>query len=341
MFNQNFSIAGIGRMGIVHLEAAIRNNLTVRVIFDSDSQKARDALSTLGLSDVLVASNMEEFARLSSGDLIAIATTSPTHLELIRLVAESGSSKIVCEKPIVNSFNEILALRRLVEKFNLQIAVNHQMRFLEQYSRIRDWQDECGLGRMITMSVSAANFGLGMNATHYFEAFRWLTNEKIGQITGWVHTQSTSNVRGSQFFDYAGTLIGFNPSGTKLFIDFPEQAGHQVIVVYTFEFGKITVNELLGEAIINVRSKEFLELPSTRYGSPDSRFVKSFTSINLVDSTSLIYANLIHGGDYPTWEDGAYAVQCSMAAILSSNEGGKPIDVTSSSLIDLGLLTWP
>ena len=127
----------------------------------------------------------------------------------------------------------------------------------------------------------------------------------------------------------------------KLFIDFPEQAGHQVIVVYTFEFGKITVNELLGEAIINVRSKEFLELPSTRYGSPDSRFVKSFTSINLVDSTSLIYANLIHGGDYPTWEDGAYAVQCSMAAILSSNEGGKPIDVTSSSLIDLGLLTWP
>ena len=124
MFNQNFSIAGIGRMGIVHLEAAIRNNLTVRVIFDSDSQKARDALSTLGLSDVLVASNMEEFARLSSGDLIAIATTSPTQLELIRLVAESGSSKIVCEKTIVNSFNEILALRRLVEKFNFTIMFN-------------------------------------------------------------------------------------------------------------------------------------------------------------------------------------------------------------------------
>ena len=82
----------------------------MRVIFDSDSQKARDALSTLGLSDVLVASNMEEFARLSSGDLIAIATTSPTHLELIRLVAESGSSKIVCEKPIGRY------LRKLVNK---------------------------------------------------------------------------------------------------------------------------------------------------------------------------------------------------------------------------------
>lgn len=340
-FNQNFSIAGIGRMGTVHLEAAIRSNLTPKVVFDTDSQKARDALSTLGLSDVLVASDIKEFARLSSGDLVTIATTSPAHLELIRLVAESGSSMIVCEKPLVNSLEEILVLRGLVEKYNLQIAVNHQMRYLEQYTKIREWQDEYGLGQMTTMSVSAANFGLGMNGTHYFEAFRWLTNEQIIQITGWVHTQSTPNVRGSQFFDYAGTLIGFNPSGAKLFIDFPEKAGHQVVVVYTFEFGKITVNELLGEAIINVRSQEFFELPSTRYGSPDSRFEKRFASINLVDSTSLIYSNLIHGGDYPTWEDGAYAVQCSMAAILSSNEGGKPIDVASSSLDDLGLLTWP
>ena len=278
-------------MGMVHLEAAMKSNLTPRVVFDSDSQRARDALSTLRLSDVLVASDINEFARLSSGDLITIATTSPAHLELIRMAAESGSSLIVCEKPIVNSFDEILALRGLVEKYNLQIAVNHQMRYLEQYTKIREWQDGYGLGRMTTMSVSAANFGLGMNATHYFEAFRWLTNEKIRQITGWVHTQSAPNVRGSQFYDYAGTLIGFNPSGAKLFIDFPEQAGHQVVVVYTFEFGKITVNELLGEAIINVRSEEFLKLPSTRYGSPDSQFEKSFASVNLVDSTSLIYSH--------------------------------------------------
>jgi predicted dehydrogenase len=328
-------------MGRVHLQAALENNLKIKVLFDVNQRLAAEIIDDFNLSGVSIANNINEFAELSSGHIIGIATTSPVHLQLITAVAKAGSTEIICEKPLLNSFSEVAKLNNLVTANRLRIAVNHQMRYMQQYTKILEWTEEFELGKLLSMSVSAANFGLGMNGTHYFEAFHWLTGDSLETISGWVAPQSTPNVRGSEFFDYAGTLIGFTTTGRKLFLDFPEDAGHQIVVVYNFELGKIIMNELLGEAWINVRNHESRLLPTFRYGLKNESHTRTVQSVDLTSTTSALYSDFLKNGDYPSWERGARAVICSLAAVLSSTRGGQPVNVSSVDLDTVGSLSWP
>jgi predicted dehydrogenase len=338
---KRFSLAGLGRMGRVHLAVAIENSLEINILFDADTSLAEKIISDFEIPNARIAGNVDEFAALSAGDIIGIATTSPAHLEIMQKVALAGSTLVVCEKPLVNSYREIEILSNLVLNHNLKIAVNHQMRYMDQYKKILEWQKEFALGKLLTMSVNAPNFGLGMNGTHYFEAFRWLVGEEIENISGWVNPQSIPNARGAQFYDYAGTVLGFTPSGSKLFLDFPEEAGHQIIVTYTFETGKITVNELKGSAYINARNEEDRDLPSHRYGLRDNFSERVVESVDLQSITHSVYVSFLATQDYPDWKNGCYAVRCALASILSAQDQNSPKKVNSSELDFIGALSWP
>lgn len=74
-----------------------------------------------------------------------------------------------------------------------KLAVNHQMRFMEQYTNIKGLIDAAEFGGLRSMVVTAGNFGLAMNGSHYFEAFRYLTGESIAQISAWFDPSNVPN----------------------------------------------------------------------------------------------------------------------------------------------------
>jgi predicted dehydrogenase len=248
---------------------------------------------------------------------------------------------MVCEKPLATSVSELSRISELVKIHELKIAVNHQMRFMDQYRLVRDLQKEHNLGELCTMSVNGANFGLGMNATHYVEAFYWLTGDEIDKVSGNVRKQGRPNVRGNEFYDYAGHMVLQGLSGSILFLDFQEKLSHHVLVVYNFEFGKIVVNELLGILTIDSRSGHELTEPSFRYGLQNNHIQVQIQPTELIKSTTELYARVLEGSDYPTHLDGERTVRSAMAAILSTELDGLPVKLSDSRLGQMENLTWP
>lgn len=340
MDKKTFSLIGAGRMGQNHLQVALNLGMEVVSVYDV-SRESLTSISKRLPESTLLTTDLRDFIKSPIADLTTIATTSPSHSELIESLASAGREVIVCEKPLATSVSELTRISGLVSKFNLRVAVNHQMRFMDQYQLIKKYQSDHQLGKLCTMNVSGANFGLGMNATHYIEAFHWLVGEEITSISGNVKKQHMPNVRGNQFYDYAGYLIAQAGSDSLLFLDFQESIGHQVLVVYNFEFGKIAVNELVGTLTLDCRIVGDLREPSFRYGMPNFHAEATIKPAELLQSTTELYSQVLLGADYPSHLDGERAVRVALASILSTQLEGAKVRMDDPGLDKLDRLSWP
>jgi predicted dehydrogenase len=340
MDKKTFSLIGAGRMGQNHLQVALNLGMEIISVYDV-SNDSLSSISKLLKSPATLTTNLNEFLNTQRADVTTIATTSPSHSEFIELLANHGRKVIICEKPLATSVSELNKISNLVSTHDLKIAVNHQMRFMDQYRLVKKYQGDYQLGKLCTMSVSGANFGLGMNATHYIEAFHWLAGTEISTVSGNVTKQNRPNVRGSEFYDYSGYILAHGDSGSLLFLDFQEEIGHQVLVVYNFQFGKITVNELFGTLAIDSRLEGDLAEPTFRYGMTNDHVEESIYPAELIDSTTELYAQVLNGGDYPTHMNGERAVRGALAAILSTEMGGIQVRLDDSAFEKMERLTWP
>ena len=340
MTKKTFSLIGAGRMGQNHLQAALNLGMEISAVYDL-SQSSLEKASSLITTSTLLTNDFDEFVNFPSSDITAIATTAPSHSQLIEALAIAGRKVMICEKPLATSVSELSRISELVKMHDLKIAVNHQMRFMDQYRLVKDLQAKHKLGELCTMSVNGANFGLGMNATHYVEAFYWLSGHEIANVSGNVRKQGRPNVRGNEFYDYAGHMLLQGLSGSILFLDFQEKLSHHVLVVYNFEYGKIIVNELLGTLTVNSRSERDLTEPSFRYGLPDNHFQVQIEPAELINSTTELYAKVLEGSDYPTHLDGERTVRSALAAILSTELGGIPVSLDDVRFNRMEKLSWP
>jgi predicted dehydrogenase len=340
MTKKTFSLIGAGRMGKNHIQAALDLGMDISAVYDL-SLSSLENISSLVPTSTLLTNDFENFSNLPASNITTIATTAPSHSRFIEDLASAGRRVMVCEKPLATSISELSRISELVKMHELKIAVNHQMRFMDQYRLVKDLQKEHNLGELCTMSVNGANFGLGMNATHYVEAFYWLSGDEIDKVSGNVRKQSRPNVRGNEFYDYAGHMLVQGLSGSILFLDFQEKLSHHVLVVYNFEFGKIVVNELLGMLTIDSRSEHDLKEPSFRYGLPNNHLQVQIQPAELIKSTTELYAKVLEGSDYPTHLDGERTVRSALAAILSTELNGLPVKLSDSRLGQMENLTWP
>lgn len=340
MNKKTFSLIGAGRMGKNHLQVALNLGMEVVSVYDISNESLTNISKTVPKNTFLT-TDVNDLINSPIADVTAIATTSPSHSELIDSLARAGREVLICEKPLATSISELTRISELVKKYNLKVAVNHQMRFMDQYQLIKSYQSDYRLGKLCTMNVSGANFGLGMNATHYIEAFHWLVDQEITSVSGNVKRQHRPNVRGNEFYDYAGYLIAHAGSESLLFLDFQESIGHQILVVYNFEFGKITVNELVGTLTLDCRITEDLDEPAFRYGMPNYHAEAEIRPAELLESTAALYSQVLLDGDYPSHLDGERAVRVALASILSTQLEGASVRIDDPALDKIAPLSWP
>ena len=79
------------------------------------------------------------------------------------------------------------------EQSGSKLAINHQMRFMAQYTVVRDELAAGRFGPLASMTVTAGCFGLAMNGSHYCEAFSWLTGSPIVSATAWFSGEPFNN----------------------------------------------------------------------------------------------------------------------------------------------------
>lgn len=315
------AIIGLGRMGRRHIEVAQRLGIEVIGVVDASETAARDALARYELPGRIGFRSSAELFAKARPEIAVVATTAPSHCALVCEAAEAGVPYILCEKPLAVSAAEAERMVAACRAHGARLAVNHQMRFMAQYIEAKRLSETPGLGGLVSVLVCGSNFGISMNGSHYFEAFRFIAGEDIDQVSAWFDEEILPNPRGTQFADRAGRIFGTSAGGRAMYMDFASNAGHGLQAVYICRFGQIVVDELSGHVRTICREPQYRDLPTTRYGMPATESVSRIEPADVVGPTAAVWQALIDGTGYPDGAAGMHALLCLLAAHASDEAG--------------------
>jgi predicted dehydrogenase len=326
------AVVGLGRMGLRHVQAA--QSLGMAVIGGADpSAEARAALSRdHGVAPEACFADGAAMLDALRPEALVVATTAPAHASLVQAAVRAGVKYILCEKPMARSLAEAEAMIEACNAAGVRLAINHQMRFMDQYTEVKDQIGTKAMGPLASITVAASNFGLAMNASHYFEMFRYMTGAPVAEIAAWFDAEKLANPRGPQFEDASGRVLARTASGVTLYLDFPAGAGWGVQVVYSCRKGQIVVDELRGEMKVAVRQAEFRDLPTTRYGMPVDVDQRAIAPADVIGPTAAVWVAMLAGRDWPDGAAGAHALACLVAAHASHRRGGQSVLMNDPAL---------
>jgi len=280
------------------------------------------------------------FAASQGADLALIATTADSHRKLVIQAAEAGVRAVLCEKPMATSVADCEEMITACESAGTRLAVNHQMRFMDQYSDIDRELGSGRLGSLASMNVVAGCFGLSMNGSHYCEALRWLCKSDIVSASAWFTSEVLSNPRGAQFVDNAGEMRFETDDGRRLMMSIGADQGHGMTVTYATTYGHIFVDELEGVYYVTARKSEHQGISTTRYGLPWDRWEVQFPQANNVEPTQAVIEALLNGNNYPDGRGGHNIVSALAAAWCSAEQGSRPVQLHDLGKYETRRFSW-
>lgn len=333
-------VVGVGRMGLRHIQVARNLGWSIVGVTDSNAAAIQNAAEQFALGKNQLFASLDAMLRAAHPDALAIATTAPSHAPLVLQGAAYGVGYILCEKPMGVSIEQCESMIEECTTRGVKLAVNHQMRFMEQYTSIKERVDAPELGGLQSIVVLGSNFGLAMNGTHYFEMFRFMTDHDVGTVSAWLDDDDVPNPRGSEFKDRGGQVRCVNTFGQTLILDCRTSVGHGVQVAYSCRNGQITVDELSGKVRTIHRKGEFLSLPTTRYAMPAEEVLTTIAPADVVAPTEAVWRAMVGGQTFPDGYAGLHAVRCAAAAHASHELGGMAVNLNSAAIDVRRVFPW-
>ncbi len=321
----NTAIIGVGRMGRRHIQIVRQAGLELTGVFDVHPNSLKLAQDEHALHDHLLFNDLELLYAEAKPECLIIATTADSHRVLTCMAAERGVKYILVEKPMAVSLEECDRMIEACQRYGVRLAVNHHMRFLEQFTEPKRLLATEAYGGLTSMTVVAGNFGFAMNGTHYFDAFRFLTGEDIVETTAWFSSADVPNPRGPQFHDRAGSIRAVTASGKRLYLEIGDDQGHGISSIYACRNGMIIVNDLTGDLQSTVREEQYRDLPTTRYAMPAVNMRHTIHPAGALDSIGVLLKALLDGENNVSGEEGRRAVELLVAAYQSAENGNVPV----------------
>ncbi len=333
------AIIGAGRMGRRHIEMVRQLGLELVGVCDSQSAALVLAATDQAVPEHLLFSDAATMLSRTTPACVIVATTAPSHCEYTCLAAELGAKFILCEKPMAVSLNECDRMIRVCTRHGARLAINHQMRFMQQYIVPKRLLASPVLGGLTSVTVVAGNFGMSMNGIHYFEMFRFLTDEPVSAVSAWFSDEHVPNPRGSHFVDRAGSIRLSTPSGKRFYIESGADQGHGIVVVYGARYGQIVVDELAVTLRYSARLEAHREQATTRYGMPWFENSEPI-AVNIIEVSGSVLTALLQEKNYPSGEDGRSALRTLVAAYLSTENGNRTVDPRSPDMPAARVFPW-
>lgn len=326
------AVIGVGRMGRRHIEAARSLGLDVVGICDVSDESLAITAEQRGVPEERHFRDPMVMFRRTEPDCVIIATTAPRHCDYTVQAAEAGVRYVLCEKPMAISLEQCDRMIDVCRARGTALAINHQMRFMEQYTAPKAVVDSEAFGGLRSVTVVAGNAGLSMNGLHYFEMFRFLSDERPRTVTAWFSTEKVPNPRGGEFEDCAGSVRLVTGSGKRFYLECGADQGHGVMAIYAGPLGEIVVDELSGSMTTIVREERDRALPTTRYGTPAVRATSVIAPADVITPTAAVLRALLAKGNFPTGEEGRLAVAILVGAYLSDESCNVAIDLQRDTL---------
>jgi len=149
------ALLGCGRIGKMHAATIVRSSKAeLAAAYDPVSAAAEEVGRQFGC---VVAASAEE--AIAQADAVLIATSTPTHADLIEASAKAGKA-IFCEKPIDLSLARVKACRAALKGFDRPIQIGFNRRYDPGHRAARDAARSGEIGDIRQVIITSRDPGL-------------------------------------------------------------------------------------------------------------------------------------------------------------------------------------
>ncbi len=224
-----FGIAGVGRMGSIHLENLVTKFQDAEVVAISDINPNTNTLAEkFGISKVY--DQFEDMVNDKEIEALVICSPTDFHANHIILAAKAGK-QIFCEKPMDLSLETVKEVIKIVEAAGVKLMIAFNRRFDPNFKKVQRIVSEGKIGKPQVIKITSRDPGppsvsyikvsgglfLDM-AIHDFDMARFMVNHEVEEVyaTGAVFVDPEIEKAGD--IDTAVTTLTFK-NGTIAVID--------------------------------------------------------------------------------------------------------------------------
>jgi predicted dehydrogenase len=149
---------------------AVSKDTELVAVCDTNRQKAIQCAERWGIKDVF--KDAKKMMSETRPELISICTPPGTHYPVLKEIIKYRPKAVFCEKPIASDVRQADKMIELCREHDIILQVDHQRRFDELHTRIREAIEKREFGR-----VQQVNFyytaGIRNTGSHMFDLMRF------------------------------------------------------------------------------------------------------------------------------------------------------------------------
>jgi myo-inositol 2-dehydrogenase / D-chiro-inositol 1-dehydrogenase len=189
----NVAVAGLGRIGKIHLKNLSRNFPEIKVVAVMDVLEESKAIADEFNVPVFV-QDFDELLAVPGLDAVAICSPTDTHADFVVKAAKAGKH-IFCEKPLDLSIDRVKEVLSIVDKCGVKLMLGFNRRFDPEFKKIRQLvlNDAIGDPQIIKItsrdpgpppvSYIKVSGGMFLDMTiHDFDMARYISGKQVKEV---------------------------------------------------------------------------------------------------------------------------------------------------------------
>jgi len=187
------AVAGLGRIGKIHLKNLVRNFPEIKVVAVMDVFNESKAIAEEYGVPVFVLT-YEELLAVPDLDAVVICSPTDTHADYVVKAAHAGK-QIFCEKPLDLSLERVQEVLDIVQTSGVQLMLGFNRRFDPEFKRIRELVENGSVGDPQILKITSrdpgpppisyikGSGGMFLDMTiHDFDMARFMSGKKVKEV---------------------------------------------------------------------------------------------------------------------------------------------------------------
>ncbi len=325
MTTMKIGVAGVGRIGKIHLENILQHfqNIEISLVADPSDEAEKYVLD----KNLNFSNDFHDIINNPEIDAVIICSPTDTHSKFVEQAAQSGKH-IFCEKPLDLSLKIVVKTLDIVKKSGVKLMLGFNRRFDPNFLKIKSMVDSGKIGDSQILKITSrdpgpppisyikASGGLFMDmAIHDFDMARYITGKEVVEVYSKGAVLIDKAIGDAGDIDTALTTLIF-ADGTIANIDNSRKAvyGYDQRIEVFGSKGMVKADNNFPD------NHQYFSADGIHGSLPLNFFLERYTT-SYLNEMSAFFSSIQIGDNLPiTGKDGLEAMKIALAAQKSVRE---------------------
>lgn len=192
MTKVKFALAGLGRIGKIHLENLLQMDQVEVVAVMDPMKECREYAQKWNIPHIT--DTFKELLTIAQFDAVVICSPTDTHANYVEMAAMAGIH-VFCEKPLDLSLQRVMDVLQIVEKADIKLMLGFNRRFDKDFRKVHKLVSEGAIGIPHLVKITSRDpgappisyikqsGGLFLDMTiHDFDMARYVVGKEVVEV---------------------------------------------------------------------------------------------------------------------------------------------------------------